>query len=141
MEYIFLGIFCELIGIPIFLVGINFHKKDKKGRKGCTSKSFGKVIDYFKNEENLEESVKDVFYYPIFEYKVKQTKVVQKSKYGHTMKPYKIGQKVKIYYNPNNYNDYYVVDEMLESYIYLMMIIGSILVIIFGIAMFFNGIK
>ena len=139
MRYIIFGLFCLMIGCPVFCVGLNFYKKDKKHRKKYTSKSVGKVVDFFENEESPEGETKTIFYYPIFAYKVKGNEIVKKSKYGHSIKPYKIGQKVKIYYNPNNCSDFYVEDELLETIIYLCMIVFSIIAIIFGIAMIFVG--
>lgn len=94
--------FWSLFGLFWIMRGIIIFKNMEKNKSVCTSKTSGKVID-------IEEyKGKMIAYNPVFEYTVGDYKYVKEYTYGSNVIPYKIGQEVEIYYNPNKPDQYYV---------------------------------
>ncbi len=92
------GFFC----LFWIMCGIIIFKNMEKNKSVCTSKTLGKVID-------IEEDTREMIAYnPVFEYTVGDYKYVKEYTYGSNVIPYKIGQEVEIYYNPNKPDQYYV---------------------------------
>lgn len=94
--------FWGLFGLFWIMCGIIIFKNMEKKKRVCTSKTSGKVID-------IEEDTREMIAYsPVFEYTVGDHKYVKEYTYGSNVIPYKIGQEVEIYYNPNKPDQYYV---------------------------------
>ena len=99
--------FWGLFGLFWIMCGIIIFKNMEKKKRVCTSKTSGKVID-------IEEDTREMIAYsPVFEYTVGDHKYVKEYTYGSNVIPYKIGQEVEIYYNPNKPDQYYVEGDVL----------------------------
>lgn len=87
----------------------------------CTEFVMGRIID-----EHIGDTINDQ--YPIYEYDV-QGKIYKKQ--SKQREPYvQIGKKIKIYYNPNNPDEYLAEGENGMSYIIFLVIIPIVLGII-----------
>ena len=104
------GIF-GLIGIIFFIIGTFLIINRKKKEKNCTSKTYGKVIDIVKVRYNDVGKGYSYMWHPVFEYNIGNQKLIKQSAYGRTECKYAVGQNVEIYFNPENYNEYYVAGE------------------------------
>lgn len=104
------GIF-GLIGIIFFIIGTFLIINRKKKEKNCTSKTYGKVIDIVKVRYNSVGKGYSYMWHPVFEYNIGNQKLIKQSAYGRTECKYAVGQNVEIYFNPENYNEYYVAGE------------------------------
>ena len=106
---IFSGIWF-FIGAIFFTIGIVMCNIQKKKKINCTSKTYGKVIDIVKRRHHTHGSRRTHMYlwHPVFEYYVGEIKFIKESSIGRTEVKYGIGQEVEVYYNPKNYNEYYI---------------------------------
>ena len=107
-KIIFFGI-CFFLGIVFLILGIAINNNRKKKEKRCTLKTCGKVINVVKhnNYDNSQE-IRTSSWYPVIEYRIGENIIKAESHYGNIKPQYKIGQEVQIYYNPQNYNEYYI---------------------------------
>lgn len=97
-----------LIGVVFLIIGIVMLKNAKKKRINCTSQTYGKVTDIVRRVSQDSDGSSSVSWHPVFEYNIGELKYVQESIYGAPRSKYARGQNVEIYYNPENYNKYYV---------------------------------
>lgn len=102
-----------LIGSTLFIIGIVvlINKKIKKIK--CTLKVYGKVTNIVR-KKNYDIHFHTCIYrwYPVFEYNIGELKFTRTSLYGSSLPRYeKIGQNVELYFNPRNFNEYYVKEE------------------------------
>lgn len=128
---IFSGIW-GLIGIIFFMIGIGILRNRKKKEINCTSKTYGKVKDIVRQRNyDLDNDYSTYSWYPIFEYNIGELKFVKQSSYGSSTTKYVIGQDVEIYYNPDDYNDYYIAGESLPRTLgKIFTIVGVVAIII-----------
>lgn len=87
----FFGTICELIGI------FNMYSFIKK-KVNCTQTIMGRIIDKSIGNEISDE-------YPIYEYTIDEKTYVKESKHRESSVP--VGIKIKIYYNPNNPDEFF----------------------------------
>lgn len=111
---IFSGIW-GLLGIIFLIIGIAMLNNRKKKEIKCTSKTYGKVTDIVKHEEYNSDRGYSTSWHPVFEYNIGDLKFIKESLYGSYEAKYAIGQDVEIYYNPEDYNEYYVLGEKLPK--------------------------
>lgn len=120
-----------LIGIIFFIIGIVILKKQKTREKNCTSKTHGKVVDILKHENRGLDNTYTYSWHPVFEYTIENLKYVKESLYGFSESKFAIGQDVEIYFNPENYNEYYVAKETLpKTFGTVFTIVGIVLILI-----------
>lgn len=100
-----------LVGIIFFIIGIFLIINRKKKEKNCTLKTYGKIIDIVKVRYNDVGKGYSYMWHPVFEYNIGNQKLIKQSAYGRTECKYAVGQNVEIYFNPENYNEYYVAGE------------------------------
>jgi len=120
-----------LFGIFLFVLGIfSFHEIKKKKIK-CTSKTYGKVIDIIKRRGSTARGYFTWIFYPVFEYNIGENKFVKESLHGTSDLKYIIGQEVEVYYNTEDYNEYYIAGDTTQktSSIFLT-IIGGLAIIL-----------
>lgn len=131
---IFGGIF-SLLGFVFLTVGILMLKNKKKKELNCTSQTYAKVIDLIKRENNNNyDGYYSTSWHPVIEYTIGTQKIVKESPYGNYKPKYEIGQDVELFYNPENYNEYYIKgDNILELVGTIFATVGVILIMI-GIA-------
>ena len=88
---IILGIICEIIGMRSLFSFI-------KQKVNCTETVMGKIVDKSIGDEINEQ-------YPIYEYTIDGKTYVKQSKIRESSVP--LGIKIKIYYNPNNPDEFF----------------------------------
>lgn len=102
-----------LIGIIFCIIGIEILINRKSKKMNCTSKVYGKVIKIIRKQHySIRTRTYIDNWYPVFEYSIGELKFIQTSTYGTLLPSYeKIGQEVELYFNPQNFNEYYVKEE------------------------------
>lgn len=141
-------VFCAIFGMLAILflsIGIIMTKNRKRREQKCTEKTWGKVIDIVKRESYDFDRVRTVTWHPVVEYTIGNLKFVKESMYGNSTSKYAIGQNIEICYNPEDYNEYYIVGENTSKIIGTIFIAAGIIPIIviaiFAIiAMVINGV-
>ena len=97
-----------LIGIIFLIIGIVMNNNRKKKEMNCTSMTSGKVTDLVRHESRDSDGGYSSSWHPVFEYNIGELKFIKESIYGSSQSKYAIGQKVEVYYNPEDYNEYYI---------------------------------
>ena len=124
-----------LIGVIFFVIGIALLNNRKKKEINCTSKTYGKVTDLVRHENYNEDGGYSTSWHPVIEYNVGELKFIKESVYGSSQSKYAIGQDVEIYYNPEEYNEYYIVGDTLPktcATIFTIVGIGAIIIAVFS---------
>ena len=129
---IFSGIW-GLIGIIFSIIGIVMLKNRKSKEINCTSKVYGKVKDIVRHQSYDSHGGYSYSWRPVFEYNIGELKFIKESSYGSSQSKYAIGQNVEIYYNPEDYNEYYVVGDTLPKTLGTIFTIVGIIAIIISI--------
>ncbi len=127
--------FFALCGLIFFIIGIVLLKIRKKKEVNCTSTTFGKVRDIVRHKSYDSNGGYSSSWHPVFEYNIGELKFVKESHYGSSQPKYAIGQDVEVCYNPDNYNEFYIVGETVPKTLGVIFTIVGIIVII--IAIFF----
>lgn len=104
-----------LVGIIFFIIGILILNNRKKKEINCTSKTYGKVTDIVRHQSYDRNGGYSSSWHPVFEYNIGELKFIKESTYGSSQSKYAIGQNVEIYYNPEDYNEYYIVGDSLPK--------------------------
>lgn len=112
-----------LFGITFFIIGIVIHNNNKKKEINCTSMTYGKVIDIVRHRNSDDSSST---WHTVFEYNIGELKFRKESPYGSSQQKYAIGQDLEIYYNPENYNEYYIAGDTLPRTIAIIFAIVGI---------------
>lgn len=119
----------SLLGSIFFIIGLLFHIFQTKKEKRCDVQTYGKVIDII--ARNNDGSM---VYFPKIEYSIGSTKYVKEASYGSNPCHFQIGQDLEVFYNPDNYEDYYIANDNTFSFLAkIFMLVGLAIFIIFGI--------
>lgn len=129
---IFSGVW-SLVGVIFFIIGIVMLNNRKKKEINCTSKTYGKVTDIVRHQSYDRDGGYSSSWHPIFEYNVGELKFIKESLYGSSQSKYAIGQDVEVYYNPEDYNEYYIVGDTLPKTIATIFTIVGICAIIIAL--------
>ena len=120
-----------LIGFIFLIIGIAMLNNRKKIEKNCTSMTHGKVTDIVRHQSYDRNGSYSSSWHPVFEYSIGELKFIKESTYGRTQSKYAIGQDLEVYYNPENYNEYYIAGDTLPktlATIFTILGIGAILI-------------
>lgn len=132
-DFVFPGIF-GLVGMVFLLIGIGILKNIKRKEKNCTSKTYGKVTDIVRHKRYDRDIGYVYILHPIVEYNVGNLKIEKESSSGSSLSKYEIGQEVEICYNPEDYNEYYIMGDTVSKTMGMInTIVGCIAI---GIAIF-----
>ena len=129
---IFSGIW-GLIGIIFSIIGIVMLKNRKNKEIKCTSKVYGKVKDIVRHQSYDSDGGYSYSWHPVFEYNIGELKFIKESSYGSSQSKYAIGQNVEIFYNPEDYNEYYVAGDTLPKTLGTIFTVVGIIAIIISI--------
>ena len=124
-----------LIGVIFFIIGIAILTNWKKKEINCTSKTYGKVTDIVGRQYYDRDDGYSTSWYPVIEYNVGELKFIKESPYGSSHSKYTIGQDIEVYYNPEDYNEYYIAGDNLPktlATIFTIVGIGAIIISIFS---------
>lgn len=122
-----------LIGFIFLIIVIAILNNKKKKEVNCTSTTFGKVKDIVRHQSYDSDGGYSSSWHPVFEYNIGELQFIKESIYGSSQSKYAIGQDVEICYNPDNYNEYYVVGETLPKTLGIIFTIVGIVGIIIAI--------
>ena len=123
---IFSGVWA-LIGFIFLIIGIVMLNNRNKKEKNCTSMTYGKVTDIVRHQNYDSDGVYTSTWHPVFEYNVGELKFIKESPYGSSQSKYAIGQNLEVYYNPENYNEYYIAgDTVTKTIATIFTIIGIV---------------
>lgn len=114
----FINIFAAIwffVGFIFAIIGVCMAIKKRQLDLNCTEPVWGKVTDLIKRTSNMHDSdgypSNTITWCPVFEYDIGEQHFRQELNSSSTKSKYSIGQDVKIYCNPNNYNEYIVAGE------------------------------
>lgn len=105
-----------LIGVLFFVIGSVMFRNRKKKQIRCTSKTYGTVMDMIRHEHYESDSAcPSISFYPVLGFDIGEQRVTRKYTYGSAQPKYTIGQTVEIYYNPANYEEFYIAGDALPK--------------------------
>jgi len=122
----------SFIGIIFFIIGIAMLKNNKRKEINCTSKTYGKVIDIVRHRSYSSDGGYRYSWHAVFEYNIGELKYIKESVYGRSQAKYAIGQDVEVYYNPEDYNEFYIGGETIPRTLGTTFTIVGIVAIIIG---------
>ena len=105
-KVLFSGIF-GLVGAIFLAIGIFILQGHRRMLQRCTSRTWGKVTDLIEHRDRDGKR----FWHPVFEYTVGDRKYIKESGYGSSPSPFAVGQNVAVYFNPNDFEDYFAEGE------------------------------
>ena len=123
-----------LVGVIFFIIGIVMLNNRNKKEINCTSKTYGKVTDIVRHQSYDGDGGYSSSWHPVFEYNIGELKFIKESVYGSAQSKYAIGQEVEVYYNPEDYNEYYIAGDVRSktlATIFTIAGIGAIIIAIF----------
>lgn len=130
---VFSGIW-GIVGVILFVVGIVTLNKRKKKEINCIEKTYGKVVDIVSHQSyDSDTKYTSISYYPVFEYSIGGNKFVKRHTFGTSQPKYSIGQAVEVYYNPKDYNEYYIAGDTSSKKIPVILTLVGIAAIIIAI--------
>lgn len=104
---IFSGVWA-LVGFIFLIIGLVMLNNRKKKEINCTSMTYGKVTDIVRHQNYDNNGGYSSSWHPIFEYNIGELKFIKESPFGSFQSKYAIGQELEVYYNPEDYNEYYI---------------------------------
>ena len=113
---IFSGIWA-LVGVVFFVIGTAMRANRKRKEENCTSRTWGTVVDLVRRESRDSDGTYSASWHPVFEYHIGGMTFIKESNFGSSQAKFAIGQNVEIYYNPGDYNEFYVPGEKLPKLI------------------------
>lgn len=133
-----------LLGVIFLGISFGMRHSEKKKYKVCISHTTGTVIDIERHTSSaVSDGVPTTAWYPVFEYSVGGHSIKKRSNYGEARDSYYIGQKVNVYYNPDNYAQFHVAEQNISQIIKIFFGVGMVLVIaslaILGCALYFRS--
>lgn len=112
------------LGIVFTGLGIVFKSVFTKKAEACTAQTTA-VVEEINREVNLSTGIDSYrSWFPVFSYKANNRKITVRSKIGHEKKIFEKGQKVTLFYNPDNVREYYVPEENASALTKLFLIMG-----------------
>lgn len=101
-----------LCGLVFSIIGICMSIYQKNKEKKCTEKAKGKVIELVKNySRNDMGNNYTIMWHPVIEYYIGEITVKKQSAYGRSSPKYFEGQEIEVFYNPNDYNQYFIIGD------------------------------
>ena len=110
----FSGVFI-LVGAIFLIIGIAMFNNRKKKERNCTLMTHGKVTDMVRRKSYNRDGEYTLSWYPVVEYNVGELKFTKESPYGSYQPKYTIGQDIEVYYNPEDYDEYYIAGDSLPK--------------------------
>ena len=129
------------VGLVFFIIGAAMRASRKRKEENCTSQTYGKVVDLVRRESHDSDGGYSSSWHPVFEYRIGGMTFVKESNFGSSQAKFAIGQDVEIYYNPDNYNEFYVPGEKLPRLIGTIFTIVGVVAILVAVlsAVFIAG--
>ncbi|MDR1642978.1 MAG: DUF3592 domain-containing protein [Clostridiales bacterium] len=132
-----MGILIFVFGVAFAGMGVFFTLKHQKLKKICTAQTDGYVQDIVQeesrssNDDGTETST--TMHYPVFAYSVNGSQHVKRSSTGSARTKLVIGQKVTVFYNPEEPGQHYVLEDKASSTSGIVFMIAGVVIMILGI--------
>ena len=120
------------VGFIFLIVGLIITNSRKKKEIKCTSQTTGIVKDIVRHRSYSNGTYSSTLH-PVFEYTIGNQTFVKESSYGSSFTKYSIGQEVEIFYNPQNYHEYYVPGDNIPKVLGTLFTILGIIVMLLGV--------
>lgn len=130
-----------VVGVAFLIAGKSVVSDVKKKRLSCTQKVTATIIEVRKELEHLSTEI-GYSWHAIFEYTVNGQEVRKRDQTGSAKPKFEPGQKICLYVNPKNIEEYYWPEEKEEKLGRAFMIMGagilflSVVVTVLGIIFF-----
>lgn len=123
-----------LIGAVFIIMAVALVNSRKKKETRCTAKTHGKVIDIVKHQNyDRKGQPYNATWHAVFEYTIGELKFIKESSYGSSHLDCAIGQEIEVYYNPEDYDEYYVPGNSFPKSAIITMVLAGIFAIIIGV--------
>lgn len=119
-----------ILGVVFMGLGIGFKSVIDKKAAVCTARTEA-VVTEINREVNLSaggDSYRSWF--PVFSYRANGEEITVRSKIGKEKKVFEAGQKVELYYNPDNVTEYYVPKENASVFPRIFIGVGGTFVVL-----------
>ena len=116
-----------LMGSVFLIVSVVMGKKHRHRVENCTCKIKARVIEMRKMTSRDHHSTPTTSWFPVYEYYVGKQRIEKQSSFGQGKQIFYDGQIVDLFYNPSNWNEYYVPEEKTEKMKWIMGFVGSVL--------------
>lgn len=116
-----------LMGSIFLIIAIVLGKKYKQKLENCTCKTVARVIEMRRMTSRDHYSTPTTSWFPVYEYYVGRQRIEKHSSFGQDKQIFYDGQTVELFYNPSDWNEYYVPAEKTEKMKWIMGIVGSVL--------------
>lgn len=129
---IFGSVFCGL-GLVFSLVALGIKGSLKNKLKNCTSQTSGTIID-LKRHSSGSSGNHQTSYHPVIQFVTENGKtIVKESSFGGSKTRYQIGQNIKLFYNPDNPDEFYMPDDNIPKILTLVFSLVGIGMILLGV--------
>ncbi|MGX8701226.1 DUF3592 domain-containing protein [Caproiciproducens sp.] len=103
------------VSIVIFMVGFLLRRNDKKRIQACTAQTDGTVSEMVRSistdSDDNGKTRRSYVYYPVFTYTADGREITKTSRSGTGTQRFQKGQAVTVRYNPDDVEQYYVVED------------------------------
>lgn len=123
------GLIALGLGIYMLIDGYKLFER-------CTEEITATIVQIEKEAQYDEDYGTIEYYYPVIEYKVNGEVYSGKSSSGFDVNKYKVGQKIKIFYNPNSIDEFIISKDKTSSILGVLCIVGGIIFLTGGIISF-----
>ena len=126
-----------LLGLIFLTVGTGMLSTESKKHKQYTQETTARIKEMKEKQSGKSGKPGSVRYYPVFEYRANGQFLRVESKVGSDKPSWKVGDEVKIFYNPDSKRDYYIPGNTTALIIGSVFTILGIVVVIITLAVGF----
>ena len=125
-----------LVGLLAIGFGIYMLVDGYKLFARCTEEATATIVQLDQEDQYDEDLGFKQYYYPVIEYTVNGEVYSGKSSSGFDADKYKVGQQIKIFYNPNSKDEFIILKDKTSSILGVLGIVGGIIFLTGGIISF-----
>lgn len=128
-KLIFFAVVCVLglVGSVFLIAAAVLGKKYKQRVENCTHKTTARVLEMRRVISRDHYSTPTTSWFPVYEYYVGKQRIEKQSSFGQGKQIFYDGQMVELFYNPSDWNEYFVPAEKSEKVKWIMGLVGGIL--------------
>lgn len=119
------------IGVLLIICGFTWLKKIKGKKLICTSSCEGEIAGISKSIKS-DEAGDTMMYSPVFNYNVEGVSYTKESTISSSRCKYNKGDKIMVFYNPQNPDQYYVKGNNSNIFMAVVVLFVGIVMIIIG---------
>ena len=119
-----------LIAILFLSIGLVVRSRQKRLRNNCTMCTYGTITNVFEGRVSDDGGR---LWFPEFEFTVGDETLTKTTNTGSNPPRYKVGQVVQVFYNPNNYDEYYLDEDPVREILSTVFIAFGIMWMVVGL--------